>query len=179
MKIAVIEGSIRAGRKAAPVAQWVMEAANKRDDAEFELLRLVDFNLPLFDGAVPPGAANRNYDSAEVTKWSQAIDAVDALIIISPEYNHGIPGALKNAIDSIGPEFQNKVAAVVGYGADGGVRATEQLRLVLANFNMYVVRNQISLNLFTEFSEDGLQLAERRDAELSALLDAVVAATAR
>lgn len=179
MKIGIILGSIREGRNGESVARWLEQAVAQRDDAQFELLDLKSFDVPLFTGAVPPGAANRQYDSAEVTAWGQAIDACDGFIFITPEYNHGVPGAFKNAVDSLGPEWTGKAAAIVAYGADGGVRAVEQWRQILANFNMYVVRAQLPLSLFTEFGPDGFAPDARREGELTAMLDQLIDATRR
>ena len=174
MKIGILSGSVREGRKSTQVAQWVAQAAERRDGIEAELLELADFNLPLLTSAVIPAAANRQYDSAEVSAWSKAIDACDGFVLVTPEYNHGVPGALKNAVDTLGPEWQNKSAALVGYGADGGVRAIEQWRQVLANFNMHVVRSTVALSVFTEFGESGLAPQERRADEIAGLFDQLI-----
>lgn len=153
--------------------------ADEHGGAEFELIDLREFDLPLMTSATLPSMANRTYDSPEVTRWSQAVDACDGFIMITPEYNHGVPGALKNAVDSLGPEWTGKTIAFVSYGADGGVRAVEHWRQIVANFHMIDVRHQVSLQLFTEFGEDGLHLQDRRDGELKGLLDALVSLTDR
>lgn len=178
MKIAIISGSIREGRKSTSVAEWVAKGAAGRDDAQVELLELADFNLPLLTSATVPGAANKQYDDEAVQKWSEKIDSFDGYIFVTPEYNHGVPGAFKNAVDSLGPEWQHKAFAVVSYGADGGVRAVEQWRQILANFNAYVVRGQVSLSLFTEFDENGVKPIERRTEEFAALWQQLVTAAA-
>lgn len=176
MKVGIIDGSVREGRKSTTVAEWVKQNADSHGGAEFEIVSLAEFNIPILTSATVPGAANRQYDTPEVQKWSEAIDSFDAFIFVTPEYNHGVPGALKNAFDSIGPEWQNKPAAIVSYGADNGVRAVEQWRQILANFNMHVVRAQVSLSLFTEFSETGVSPEERRAGEINGLLDQLIAA---
>lgn len=178
MKIGIIEGSIREGRNGTSVAQWVVDQAQTHDGVEPVPLSLADFDLPLFTAAAPPAAAPRQYDSEKVAAWGAALDECDAFVFVTPEYNHSVPGALKNAIDSVGPEFQDKAAAIVSYGADGGVRAVEHLRQILANFNMYVIRTQLSLSLFTEFGDNGVQSNERRADEAQKLFDALVAAGA-
>ena len=175
MKVGIIDGSIREGRKSTSVAEWVKQNADNHGGAEFEIVPLADFNIPLLTRATVPGAANRQYDTPEVQKWSEAIDSYDAFIFVTPEYNHGVPGALKNAFDSIGPEWMNKSAALVSYGADSGVRAVEQWRQILANFNMHVVRSQVSLSLFTEFGENGVAPEERRTGEINGLIDQLLA----
>ncbi|CAM3118177.1 NADPH-dependent FMN reductase [Skermania piniformis] len=178
MKIGIILGSIREGRTGAAVADWVYDVASQRDDAKFEIVDLKDFDVPLLTSATVPAAANKVYDSPEVTRWSQAIDACDGYIVVTPEYNHGVPGALKNAVDSLGPEWFGKTVAFVSYGADAGVRAVEQWRQIVANFHMNDIRSQVALSLFTDFGAEGLALQERRAAELVKLLDDLVTATA-
>lgn len=169
MKIGVILGSIREGRAGAAVAQWVMDGAAGRE-ADYELLDLKEFNVPLLESPVIPGAANKKYDNAQVQAWSDAVDACDAYVFITPEYNHSVPGAFKNAFDSLGGEWAGKAVAFVGYGASNGLRAVEHWRTIVANFQMFALRNQIELNLFTEFGEDGLTPNDRRGEELENVL---------
>ncbi|TWS19275.1 NAD(P)H-dependent oxidoreductase [Tsukamurella asaccharolytica] len=180
MKIGIILGSIRDGRKAEQVGQWVAAAAAERAGVEASVIDLKDFEVPLLTSATVPGAANRQYDNAAVTAWGQAIDAQDGFVFVTPEYNHSIPGAFKNAFDSIGPEWAGKTVGFVAYGADGGVRAVEHWRQITANFSMVDVRAQVSLGLFTDFDGAGaFAPIDRRSAELTALLDELTAATER
>ncbi|MGN6415302.1 NADPH-dependent FMN reductase [Flexivirga sp.] len=179
MKIGIILGSVRDSRKGELVAEWVRSHAAQTGGADFEVLDLREFHLPLLTSATLPSMANRTYDSPEVTRWSAAVDACDGFVMITPEYNHGVPGALKNAVDSLGPEWTGKTIAFVSYGADGGVRAVEQWRQIVANFHMIDVRHQVALQLFTEFDQHGLQLQDRREGEIKALLDALVTLTNR
>lgn len=177
MKIGIIIGSIREGRLGEAVAHWVWDAARERGDAEYELIDLKSFGVPLMTAETVPGMANKQYEHEAVTAWSQAIDSCDGFVFITPEYNHGVPGGFKNAVDSLAGEWFGKAVAFVSYGADGGVRAVEQWRQVVGNFNMHAVRQQVSLSLFTEFGESGLALEERREGELSTLLDQLTDAT--
>lgn len=177
MKIGIIIGSIRTGRKGELVAQWVEQASTTIDDVEFEIIDLKKFEVPLLTDETLPGMANKQYADPKVTAWSQAIDACDGYVLITPEYNHGVPGALKNAFDTLGPEWAEKTIAFVSYGADGGIRATEQWRQIVANFHMIDIRDQVALQLFTEFGADGLQLQERRSGEIDALLQRLVKVT--
>lgn len=151
-KIGVILGSIREGRLGAYVAKWFMEEASKREGYEYELLDLAAFDVPLLTSSIVPAAANKNYDNEQVQAWSDAVDSCDAFIFITPEYNHSIPGGFKNAFDALGSEWAGKPVAFVGYGADGGVRAVEAWRVIVANFEMHDLRNQVSLGLFTDFA---------------------------
>lgn len=130
MKIGIIIGSIREGRKGGSVGRWVLEQAQARQDegVELEVLDLRSFDVPLLTSATVPGAAKKQYDSEQVTRWSRAVDACDAFIFVTPEYNHGVPGGFKNAYDSLGSEWDGKPVAFVSYGAEGGVRAVEHWR---------------------------------------------------
>jgi NAD(P)H-dependent FMN reductase len=149
VKIAVILGSTRPGRNGEAVARWVYEIAKKRIDAEFEFVDIKDFNLPLLDEPIPPSQGHYSKEHTKV--WSAKIDSFDGYIFVTAEYNHGIPGALKNAIDYLYKEWNNKAAGFVGYGSAGGVRAVEQLRLVMAELQVADVRAQVAVSIITEF----------------------------
>ncbi len=178
MKIGIIVGSIRTGRSAESVGAWVKSVADARGDenVEYEILDLKSFDIPLLTAEILPFMANKQYDDPRVQAWGDAVDAYDAYVFISPEYNHGVPGALKNAVDSLGAEWMGKPVGIVSYGAEGGVRAVEQWRTILANFSMFVVRSQVSMSIFTEFDEQGLAPAANRAGQLEGLLDEVLAA---
>lgn len=179
MKIGIVLGSIREGRRGEQVANWVHSVASQRTEAEFDVIDLKSFDLPLLTSATVPGAAKRQYDDPRVTAWGQAIDSYDGFIFVTPEYNHSVPGAFKNAVDSIGPEWTGKAVAFVSYGADGGVRATEHWRQIIANFQMVGVRGTVALYVFMDF--DGVEFtpAERREAEANVMLDQLLAAVKR
>lgn len=176
MKIGIIIGSIRDGRKGESVATWVHERASERTDdgVTYELVDLKSFNVPLLTSATVPGSANKKYDDANVTKWSEAIDGYDAFIFVTPEYNHGVPGAFKNAFDSLGNEWLGKAVAFVSYGAEGGVRAVEHWRPVVANFQMVGIRAQVTLSTFTEWGDDGFDPSEQKSKDLESLFTMLV-----
>lgn len=178
MKIGIILGSTRPGRAGEVVAQWVASQAARRTDATFELVDLADYNLQLLDDPMVPAAAGGQYASEATTAWSAKIAEFDGYVFVTPEYNHGVPAALKNAFDVLGSEWSDKALGLVGYGADGAVRAIEQWRVITANLRLIAVRNQVSLSLFTDFGEQGFAPLERRDAELAAVLDQVVSLSA-
>ena len=129
IKLAIIIGSTRPGRKAEAVARWVHNIAKERSDAELELVDIKDFNLPLLDEPVPPSMGQ--YSQPHTKAWSAKIASFDAYVFVTPEYNHSTSGALKNAIDYLYTEWNNKAAGFVSYGGMGGARAAEQLRLVM------------------------------------------------
>ena len=147
-RIAIIIGSTRPGRNGEAVAKWVYEIAQKRTDAEFELVDIRDFNLPLLDEPIPPSMGQ--YSKPHTKAWAAKVGSFDGYVFVTPEYNHGVPGALKNAIDFLFREWNDKAAGFVSYGGAGGARAVEQLRLVMAEVQMATVRNQVLLSMFTE-----------------------------
>ena len=149
IKVAIILGSTRPNRNGEAVAKWVYEIARNRDDAEFQLVDLKDFDLPLLDE--PVSAVMGQYTKPHTKKWSDAMTAFDAYVFVTPEYNHSIPGALKNAIDFLYKEWNNKSAGFVGYGGAGAVRAIEHLRLVMGELQVADVKAQVSLSLITDF----------------------------
>jgi NAD(P)H-dependent FMN reductase len=123
--IAIILGSTRPNRNGEAVAKWVFDLASKRTDASYELVDVKEFNLPLLDEPIP--ASQGKYSKEHTKRWAEKIASFDAFIFVTPEYNHSIPGALKNAIDFLYKEWNNKAAGFVSYGAVGGARAVEHL----------------------------------------------------
>lgn len=149
IRIAIVLGSTRPGRLGKAVADWVYNRAADRGDATFSVLDLADFGLPLLDEPVPP---SRGRYSQEHTKaWSEAVNAFDGYIFVTGEYNHSIPGALKNALDFLYKEWNNKAAGFVSYGSSGGTRAVEHLRSVAGELQLADVRAQVALPVATEF----------------------------
>ncbi len=174
LKIAVILGSTRPGRNGEQVAKWVVEQASKRGDAQYELVDVKDFNLPLLDEAVPAGYGQ--YAHEHTKKWAKAIAQYDGFVFVTPEYNHAPGAALKNALDFIYAEWNNKGAAFVSYGSAGGARAVEQLRQIAAELQLADVRSQVMFNLFTDFENYSVLKAKpfHEDA-LKTTLDQLVA----
>jgi NAD(P)H-dependent FMN reductase len=148
-RIGVILGSTRPGRRGEPVARWVMDEARRRTDAGFELIDLADYPLPHLDEPLPPSMGQ--YQNEHTRHWAAIIGRFDGYIFITPEYNHGTSGVLKNAIDFLYGEWNNKAMGVVSYGAAGGVRAAEHLRLVAGELQMADVRTNVNLSFFTDF----------------------------
>src|SRR3989475_8626637 len=149
LKIGIIVGSTRPGRKAAAVAKWVHDILKSRKDAEFEIVDIADYKLPLLDEPVSP--TMHQYSKPHTKTWSEKIASLDAYIFVTPEYNHATSAALKNAIDFLFREWNNKAAGFVGYGGAGGVRAVGNLRLVMGEIKIADVRAQVALSLFTDF----------------------------
>jgi NAD(P)H-dependent FMN reductase len=149
VRIGIIIGSTRPGRVGDQVAKWVYDQAIQRDDADFELVDLADFSLPHLDEAMP--ASRGQYANEHTRAWAEKIASFDGFVFVTPEYNHSTSGSLKNAIDFIYGEWNDKAAALVSYGVQGGVRAAEHLRLVLGELQIADVRQQVAFSLVTDF----------------------------
>lgn len=174
IKIGIIIGSTRPGRKAEQVARWVHEHAQKRQDAEFDLIDIAEFELPLLDEPTPPSMGK--YTKPHTLRWSAKIAAYDGFVFVTPEYNHGPSGALKNAIDYLYREWNNKAAGFVGYGSAGATRAVEQLRLVLAEVQVATVRAQVGLSLQNDFERYTVFRPDaRHEQSLATMFDQIVA----
>src|SRR5437870_10814641 len=174
IRIAVIIGSTRPGRKGEDVAKWVYEIAQKRSDADFELVDVKDFNLPLLDEPMSPIMGQ--YTHQHTKAWSAKIASFDAFVFVTPEYNHATSGALKNAIDYLYHEWNNKAAGFVGYGSAGGTRAVEHLRLVMGELLVADVRAQVALSLHTDFANFSVfKPAPHHEKSLHEMLDQVIA----
>ncbi|MFD7406013.1 NADPH-dependent FMN reductase [Streptomyces sp. NPDC059866] len=148
-KIGIILGSTRPGRNGEAVARWVLEIASQRTDAEFELIDLLDYKLPHLDELVPPSLGQ--YSQPHTHAWAEKIGSLDGFIMVTPEYNHSTSAALKNAIDFLYTEWNNKAVGFVSYGSLSGARAVEHLRLIAAELQLADVRSQVALSLFHDF----------------------------
>ena len=174
LRVAIIIGSTRPGRKADTVAKWVYEISQKRSDAEFELVDIKDFNLPLLDEPMSPMMGQ--YTHQHTKDWSAKIASFDAYVFVTPEYNHATSGALKNAIDYLYKEWVNKAAGFVGYGGAAGVRAVENLRLVMGELQVADVRAQVGLSLFTDFENFSVfKPAPHHEKSVNTMFDQVIA----
>jgi NAD(P)H-dependent FMN reductase len=172
--IAIIVGSTRPGRRAVPIANWIHGIASKRSDARFQLVDLMDFDLPLLDEPAP--ALLGKYTRLHTRNWAAKIAFFDGFIFIAPEYNHGISASLKNAIDFLYKEWNDKAAGFVGYGGGEGARVVEQLRLVMAEMQVATVRAQVGLSLFTDFENfHTFRPAPHREAAVTPMLDQLIA----
>jgi NAD(P)H-dependent FMN reductase len=173
-RIAVILGSTRPGRRGAAVASWVMEIAATREDANFDLIDLADYPLPHLDEPLPPSMGQ--YQNAHTQQWAATIGQYDGFIMVTPEYNHSTSGVLKNAIDYLYAEWNNKAVGFVSYGAVGGARAAEHLRLIAGELQMADVRTQVALSMFTDFVNfTDLAPGDYQVQALARLMDEVVA----
>jgi NAD(P)H-dependent FMN reductase len=169
-RVGIIIGSTRPGRNGETVARWVHDLASKQGGADYEIVDLAEFGLPHLDEAVP--AAMGQYAQPHTRRWADTVRAFDAYIFVTPEYNHSMPGALKTALDFVYAEWHHKAAGFVGYGADGGIRAIEQIRQVMAHLKVADVGPQVTLSLFTDFVNlSEFQPDPRHEATLKTMLD--------
>jgi len=174
IRVGIILGSTRPNRLGPSVARWVRDIAVTRSDAHFELIDVADYNLPLLDEPIP--AALAQYTREHTKQWAAKIASLDAFVFVTAEYNHSVPGALKNAIDFLYAQWSNKAAGFVSYGGAGGVRSVEQLRLVMGNLMVADVTAQVSLSLFTDFENFSVFKPDpRHEGEVKTLLDQVIA----
>ena len=159
-RIGVVIGTTREGRFGDKPARWIFDAASKRADLDVEIVDLRDYPLPLFDEATGPAMAPPKNEVA--LRWGEKVAELDGYLFVTAEYNHGIPGVLKNALDHAYPEFNRKPAAFVGYGGVGGARAVEQLRLVCVELQMAPTRTAVHIGVepFLGVLREGKELSD-------------------
>jgi NAD(P)H-dependent FMN reductase len=151
----------------------VFHIAGKRDGATYELVDIARYNLPHLDEPAPPSLGQ--YSKPHTHAWANKIASFDAFIFVTPEYNHSTSGALKNAIDFLYKEWNNKVAGFVSYGSVGGTRAVEHLRLVMSELQVATVRAQVALSMFTDFENFSVfRPLPHHEASVNVMLDQVV-----
>jgi NAD(P)H-dependent FMN reductase len=174
LNIGVVTGSTRPHRNNEAVARWVLEMAQKGGRAKFELVDIAAFDLPLLDEG--EAAASGHYEHPHTKAWSEKVASFDAFVFVTPEYNQGISGALKNALDYLFYEWGNKAAGFVSYGVQGGVRSVAQMRSIMGPLMIADVAAQVALSLFTDFENmSTFKPAPKREKELAALLEQVIA----
>ena len=170
--IQVILGSTRPGRFGDKVAGWFMQHATMHPDLSAELVDLADWPLPFFNSPVPP-AMQESQDTWAMA-WADKVSAADAYVLVTPEYNHGYPAVLKNALDHVVRPWRHKAVGFVGYGGPGaGIRAVEQLRQVVVELEMIPLRQQVAIpNIYSAFDSAGtLKDSAGPDRQAAAVLD--------
>ncbi|MBI4359975.1 MAG: NAD(P)H-dependent oxidoreductase [Candidatus Jacksonbacteria bacterium] len=171
LSIKVIAGSTREGRFSDKPASWIAEVLKRQDGVAVEVLDLRDHDLPFFNESVSPSFKQEPYKNEAVSRFTAKIAEGDAFVIVTPEYNHGTSGVLKNALDWVYQEWNNKPVGFVSYGSVGGARAVEHLRLVAIELQMAPIRNAVHIPgeryfpvLFGKASADELFAALADDA---------------
>lgn len=148
LRVKIIVGSTRKNRYAEKPAYWIAEEIGKEPGVKVEILDLRNFPMPFYEAEVSAMRLNGNYSNEVVKRWSESIVDGDAFIITAAEYNRGYTAVLKNALDSIFPEWNDKAVGFIGYGSVGGARAIEQLRQVVVELKMVPIR--LSLHIPSE-----------------------------
>lgn len=172
-KIGIVIGSTRPGRKGAEVAEWVLEQAKTRKDAQYELIDLADHDLPLLDEANVPAMGQYEHDHTK--KWAARVASFDGFVFVTPEYNHSTSAALKNALDYLFKEWTNKSCGYVGYGWSGGLRGIEHLRAIISNLEMADVRQQVDISFIHDYKDNKLAAGEHKVKGVHGMLDQVEA----
>ncbi|MCG5220309.1 NAD(P)H-dependent oxidoreductase [Streptosporangium sp. KLBMP 9127] len=186
IRIAIVIGSTRPSRRTEVVARWTAAVAARHPavaggEVELELVDLAEYGLPLLDEAT--SAIFGEYRNPHTKRWAETIGSFDGFVFVTPEYNRSMPAALKNAIDFLYAEWNNKAAGFVSHGIVGGVRAVEQLRLALAEVKVAGVGAQVALSCFTDFQLTGphdpgvVTPGEHQEPMLHEMMDELVAWT--
>lgn len=145
LNIKVIAGSTREGRFSDKAAAWIAEELKKQEGVAVEVLDLRDYDMPFFNEPSSPSFKQEPYKNEAVARFTKKIEEGDAFVIVTPEYNHGTSGVLKNALDWVYQEWNNKPVAFVSYGGVGGARAVEQLRLNAIELQMAPIRTAVHI----------------------------------
>lgn len=171
LKVGIIVGSTRPGRKSEAVARWVREIAVGRGDADYELVDIESFGLPLLDEPVPPSMGQ--YSKEHTKRWAEKIASLDAFVFVTPEYNFATPPSLVNALDHLLGEWQYKAAGFVSYGGvSGGLRATQMTRMLLTSFKIVPMVEQVIIPFVANELKDGrFPGNEKTDKSAQVMLD--------
>jgi NAD(P)H-dependent FMN reductase len=171
--VQIIIGSVRERRFGAPVARWFADVADARSDLRFEVVDLAAWELPALTTPVPP-MMGPSADAA-IRRWGAKVAQADGYVLVTPEYNHGYPASLKNALDHLFAEWGRKPVGFVSYGGPGGgLRAVEQLRQVVVELDMVPLRQQVAIpRVYGRLGPAGTLDADDHVGEARALLDAL------
>ncbi len=171
LHIAILLGSTRPNRVSESVGTWVLGRAKAVEGWNPELIDLRDWPLPFYQEAKPAMQLEGAYSVDLAKAWSKKIAGMDGFIVIAPEYNYSFPAVLKNALDYLFTEWNKKPVGFVAYGAVGGVRSVEQLRLVAAGLQMHPVREAVHLmEVWSALGPDGFKADEAQNRKLDAML---------
>lgn len=166
MKLAVILGSTREGRVTERMAKWIAASAAATPDVMVDLIDLRDFPMPFFNEPKSPRYNSDRHIDPTAQKWLTRIIDADAYIFVTPEYNHSIPGVLKNAIDYITWEMVHKPATVASHGTVGGARATLMLKEILSESRAAIIPTQLAIPHVSELLDaEGNPVAAEQEAE--------------
>ncbi|MEO5684394.1 MAG: NAD(P)H-dependent oxidoreductase [Chitinophagaceae bacterium] len=155
-QLKIITASTRPGRKGPSMAAWIQAKAIAHGAFDVEMLDLAAINLPFLDEPEHPRL--KKYQHAHTKKWSASIEAADAFIMVTPEYNYGMPASLKNALDFLFWEWAKKPVGFVSYGGQsGGIRSVQMLKQVVTTLKMMPLPESIAIPFFSKhINEDGV-----------------------
>jgi NAD(P)H-dependent FMN reductase len=171
----IVIASTRPGRGGEPVAQWFMGRAKEHDGFELTVVDLAKFRLPHLDEPNHPRL--RQYTNRHTHEWSEKVDGADAFVFVTPEYNHGYPASLKNAIDYLHNEWRYKPVGFVSYGGvAAGTRSVEQLQQVVTAVRLMPIIEQVNIPFYQQFIDDDgvVQANEVMEQAADAMLDQLV-----
>jgi NAD(P)H-dependent FMN reductase len=152
-RLVIIVGSTRPGRAGQAVAEWFIEQARQDGGFAVDVADLAEIDLPLLDEPEHPRFGR--YRHQHTKEWSRRIELADAIVVITPEYNHGYPATVKNALDYLHAEWADKPIAFVSYGGvSGGTRAVAQLKTVVTALRMVPIVESVNIPFFTERIDD-------------------------
>lgn len=156
-KILVILASVREGRMADRVANWIMKEVGNKETCTYELVDLKDWQLPYFDYPTSAVEIDGNYRTEKEREWSKKVKEADGFLIVTPEYNHSYPAQLKSAIDLLYNEWNHKAMSFVSYGGGaGGARAVEHLKNIASELQVVTPRSGVYIKFVWEaFNENG------------------------
>lgn len=167
--VAIILGSVRPGRAGEQVVRWIEDQARQVEGVQTVFFDLRDYNLPLFAEEMPPSM--QAPELPEAVRLRANIEANDAVLFVTPEYNHSVPGALKNAIDYLPPAtLKAKAVGLVGYSWYGAVKPLEHLREIMSTFGADVREQQVGINLGSDFQDGVFTPSEELGAQTCELL---------
>lgn len=171
----IVIGSTRPGRVGLPVAEWIRDRARAHGGFAVDVADLAEINLPFMDEPYHPRL--RQYQHAHTKAWSARVEAADAFVFVSPEYNHGISAPLKNAIDYLSQEWQHKPVGLVSYGGvSAGTRAAQMIKPIAAALSMVPVVEAVPIPFVSQFLDETGTLApnETMQAAATAMFDALL-----
>ncbi|AYD01890.1 NAD(P)H-dependent oxidoreductase [Neorhizobium sp. NCHU2750] len=153
LKLNVIIGSTRPGRAGPSIGKWVAEHAKKHGKFDVELVDLADFNLPLLDE--PNHPRMQKYEHEHTKRWAESVASADAYIFVTPEYDYFPSAAVINALQTLAVEWSFKAAGIVSYAyVSGGLRAAQELRLLMSNLNMMPIPATVPIPFFPNFIDE-------------------------
>lgn len=174
--IQMIIASVRVGRRADTVAGWLKTILAHHPEIKLEVLDLKEWQMPYYAEKTTPSTIKGQYENEMARKWAQKVARGDGYIMVTPEYNHSFPASLKNVLDYLYEEWNNKPVAFVSYGASsGGIRAVEQLRAVVSELGMIAIRSEVNIPYARfAFNESGQPNDERLGAKAESMLSQLV-----